>query len=567
VNTNSVNNVKIQLIPKIVSGSFATGTGGNVNVSGGGTVSFVASSVANATTKVAYTGDVSVSTFYLNPADANFKEYMPGDLRGINSSNQESILNTFGMLSLEMDDASGEKLQLAAGKTATITLPIPSAMQANAPATIPLWYFDETKGFWKQEGSASKQGTNYVGTVAHFSFWASGQLQQSVKLDAAFKDSTGKFLANKLVTITSTVSGTTNDYTDSAGTVSGLIPANETLVMKVSDECGGIIYTKEIGPFNADTNLGSITVTITASNSITLSGTVVNCSNVAVTNGYVQVNIGSNHFNSAIINGNFSITFSRCSNSVTPDSIIAYDAANKQQSIPRSIDTVKSNQNIGKIIACILPNPPKASFNYTVGGTVLPITVTFTNSSQNATSYLWDFGDGSNSTVANPVHIYTTVGYYNVKLIASGSGGDNTTIQIIHITTISNGPDSSFINLTMNGTTYSWTYPDSVSALHSIFVDTSGGGLINHTQVQGGAGQKYINFFIDNDNALPGNYNIALNLALSSTAYFSNGATTAVTEYGAIGGYISGTSLGQVTQLDSTTNIPFTMSYRVRRFQ
>ncbi|TMI80101.1 MAG: hypothetical protein E6H10_14335, partial [Bacteroidetes bacterium] len=140
----------------------------------------------NDLTGAAYTGDVSVSTFYLNPADVDFNNYMPGNLVGLNSGNQQKILQSFGMTSIEMNNAAGEKLQLASGKTAIITLPIPSAMQATAPATIPLWYVDETKGIWKQEGTANKQGSNYTGTVAHFSFWTAGQLLQDIRLDATF---------------------------------------------------------------------------------------------------------------------------------------------------------------------------------------------------------------------------------------------------------------------------------------------------------------------------------------------------------------------------------------------
>ncbi len=41
-------------------------------------------------------------------------------------------------------------------KTATLTFPIPVELQAQAPATIPL-YFDEVKGLWKEEGSAKKE--------------------------------------------------------------------------------------------------------------------------------------------------------------------------------------------------------------------------------------------------------------------------------------------------------------------------------------------------------------------------------------------------------------------------
>lgn len=65
---------------------------------------------------------------------------------------------------------------------------------------------------------------------------------------------------------------------------------------------------------------------------------------------------------------------------------------------------------IAKVL--IAPSP-----NYTVqlNGT----TATFTNSSQNALSYLWDFGDGATSTETNPVHSYATAGSYAVKLSAT----------------------------------------------------------------------------------------------------------------------------------------------------
>ncbi len=48
-----------------------------------------------------------------------------------------------------------------------------------------------------------------------------------------------------------------------------------------------------------------------------------------------------------------------------------------------------------------------------------PASVTFANSSQNATSYSWDFGDGSSSTDQNPTHNYTTLGVYSVTLTAN----------------------------------------------------------------------------------------------------------------------------------------------------
>jgi hypothetical protein len=46
----------------------------------------------------------------------------------------------------------GEKVELAEGLPATLTFAVPASMKDQAPATIPLWYFDEDEGIWKEEG-------------------------------------------------------------------------------------------------------------------------------------------------------------------------------------------------------------------------------------------------------------------------------------------------------------------------------------------------------------------------------------------------------------------------------
>ena len=65
-----------------------------------------------------------------------------------------------------------------------------------------------------------------------------------------------------------------------------------------------------------------------------------------------------------------------------------------------------------------------------VSGCALPFTTTFTNTSGNGGTYLWDFGDGTTSTLANPSHTYTNSGIFTVKLRASGGncGTDSLTL-------------------------------------------------------------------------------------------------------------------------------------------
>lgn len=48
-----------------------------------------------------------------------------------------------------------------------------------------------------------------------------------------------------------------------------------------------------------------------------------------------------------------------------------------------------------------------------------PSKVSFENNSEKAVSYLWDFGDGTTSTEANPSHTYKSSGIYTVTLKAS----------------------------------------------------------------------------------------------------------------------------------------------------
>jgi len=109
-----------------------------------------------------------------------------------------------------------------------------------------------------------------------------------------------------------------------------------------------------------------------------------------------------------------------------------------------------------------------ANFSYTCAGAN---TINFINSSTPCpTTYLWDFGDGSTSTIQNPSHTYSSAGTYNVTLTSSGPcnapGSLTLPVSILALTT-------SVTNITCNGAidgtasvnvtgssgpfTYSWT--------------------------------------------------------------------------------------------------------------
>lgn len=66
---------------------------------------------------------------------------------------------------------------------------------------------------------------------------------------------------------------------------------------------------------------------------------------------------------------------------------------------------------------------PVAGFSYK---TSHPFYAHFTNNSYDATSYLWDFGDGTTSSEKNPIHKYSGKGVYKVVLTAKDNGKTDT---------------------------------------------------------------------------------------------------------------------------------------------
>jgi len=71
---------------------------------------------------------------------------------------------------------------------------------------------------------------------------------------------------------------------------------------------------------------------------------------------------------------------------------------------------------------------PVASFQYEISETNF-LEVTFTNYSQNADTYAWDFGDGNSSADENPVHTYGEAGSFTVKLTATNVDGVSANFQ------------------------------------------------------------------------------------------------------------------------------------------
>jgi PKD repeat protein len=136
----------------------------------------------------------------------------------------------------------------------------------------------------------------------------------------------------------------------------------------------------------------------------------------------------------------------------------------------------------------------------------LPLTVTFTDTSDSApTKWLWDFGDGTNSTVQNPAHAYTSAGTYNVSLKAWNDLGSDTMEKAGYITvrnlaapvanftaslTSGNKPLTVTFNDTSSNTPTSWLWT---------FDDGSNATVQNPVHTYSSAGNYTVSLNVTND--------------------------------------------------------------------
>jgi pseudomonalisin len=85
------------------------------------------------------------------------------------------------------------------------------------------------------------------------------------------------------------------------------------------------------------------------------------------------------------------------------------------------------NRAIAHIVAGTAPAPtnvaPVANFGFTTLGLVGTFTDRSTDSDGTIAAHAWTFGDGVTSKLANPIHVYTRVGTYNISETVTDNGG------------------------------------------------------------------------------------------------------------------------------------------------
>ncbi len=298
---NGITSVSIKMMDNTPDFIVTPTSNQNLLLSNGAGITLQGMSV-DAGNGTAYTGQLNVAVFHHDPSATDFFSTIPGgDLIGSDLSGATKQLFSYGMLGVQLTDASGTELQLLSGMTATVNMPVPASMLGDAPATIPLWHYNETTGIWIEEGSATLTGNNYVGSVTHFSVWNCDLPSDRATVTGLVRDCNNQPVSGVQVNI-----GQGSATTNTSGHFQRYVPTNMNFNIQVNQPSVGLVsQVVNVQPLaNAETyNSSDLNVDCPAY----VSGTIT-CNIGGGLTGYVSVNTSGITINAPVNSaGNFQI--------------------------------------------------------------------------------------------------------------------------------------------------------------------------------------------------------------------------------------------------------------------
>lgn len=277
---------------KVYSTLSSSASGGSISTDDKVQLTFPAGAIKYESNGQIYNGEVRVAIRYFNPRNPDFATTMHGNLTALNSDGETILLKSYGMIQVEMESPSGEKLNIADGKKVSISSEIPDVLLSSAPATLALRHFDETTGMWKEEGQATRSGNRYVGEVGHFSTWDFDGNDPTINISGRLIDQDGNPIADAHVSfVTADSSGVGYGITQSDGSFSGPVSKDKQLLLTITNPSiyRNFIYNVLLGPFSADTDLGDYAINIPESDLFKIVADLKDCNGNALTNGRLRI--------------------------------------------------------------------------------------------------------------------------------------------------------------------------------------------------------------------------------------------------------------------------------------
>lgn len=250
---NRTSSVQARLVPVSASVVAAATAGGIVNVPGLTAQVVIAANSLQRADGSALTGNATVRVTPVDPSSDT--TLLPGDFTTL-LAGLAAQLESFGALIVQIVDQAGAQLSLQAGRTLNLRIPL-ATRSGTAPATVPMYYFDEAIARWVQQGTATLAGSGasryYQATVDRLGTWTAGQSYNTVRVSGCVADAAGVRVAGASVAADGIdYSGSTTATTDAGGNF--VLPIRLGGRVAVTGVASGrLTNTLPLGPYAGDT--------------------------------------------------------------------------------------------------------------------------------------------------------------------------------------------------------------------------------------------------------------------------------------------------------------------------
>jgi len=230
----------------------------------------------------------------------------------------------------------------------------------------------------------------------------------------------------------------TADPTSDAAELSVSFEANATNSQGVTWDFGDGTMSTELNPSHVYGEDGEYTVTLT------VSGVCGDVTETITVLAYSQVTAGFTSGATTLCAGS-TVTYTSMSSSNVTDYMWEFEGgtpATSNAANPTVTYAEAGTYQVSLQVANVLYEDEAVIDDYvTIQGNLTPVaaanadalTVTYTNTGDAGDSYLWDFGDGTTSTEANPTHTYQEEDIYTALLTVTNTCGSFTSEVVVNL--------------------------------------------------------------------------------------------------------------------------------------
>lgn len=156
VTAGQTRSLSIHLLPRSAPVSIDAAMGGVIPFAAGGGVTLPPDSLINMEGEP-LTGKVDVSLTYVDPTDTDQLNAAPGDYQAKMLDGTTSLLESWGMFELFIDDGKGRPARFVDGAVAEVEYPISMSSLKTAPGATPIFQFNRLTAMWEQQEAPAMQ--------------------------------------------------------------------------------------------------------------------------------------------------------------------------------------------------------------------------------------------------------------------------------------------------------------------------------------------------------------------------------------------------------------------------